>query len=74
MMALAFSLLALGMWNNRKPYLAGILAGLGLLSGPAVIQGGLGIGIAWLAFRWINTDSKRLAPPIKTTDKQALKL
>jgi hypothetical protein len=58
MMAVAFGLLALGLWNARKPLLAGCLAGLALLSGPAVIQGGLGLGIAWLAYRLITGNPK----------------
>jgi uncharacterized protein (TIGR03663 family) len=62
MMALAFGLLALGMWNKRKHLLAGVLAGLALLSGPAVIQGVLGLGIAWLAYRLISENSKPALP------------
>jgi uncharacterized protein (TIGR03663 family) len=58
MMSLAFGLLALGTWNNRKHLLAGVLAGLALLSGPALIQGALGFGIAWFAYRLVGDNSK----------------
>jgi hypothetical protein len=58
MMALAFGLLALGAWNNRKYWQAGVLAGLALLSGPAVVQGALGFGIAWFAYRLVSNNSK----------------
>jgi len=58
MMALAFSLLALGAWNTRKHWLAGVLAGLALLSGPAVVQGALGFGVAWFAYRLVSDNSK----------------
>lgn len=51
MMALSFGLLALGFWQYRKPIVAGISSGLALLSGPAVIQGVLGIGISWVILR-----------------------
>jgi len=58
MMALAFSLLAIGLWQARKPIAAGLLGGLALLSGPAVIQGALGLGLAWAVVRY----ARRPAP------------
>ena len=67
MMPLAFGLLALGAWNNRKHLLAGILAGLALLSGPALIQGVLGFGIAWLAYRIISGNSKPAIPDLEVS-------
>jgi uncharacterized protein (TIGR03663 family) len=45
MMALTFTLLAFSFWQMRIPIAAGLFAGLALLSGPAVLQGILGIGI-----------------------------
>ena len=53
MMALAFSLLALCFWSQRKSIIAGILAGLALLCGPQVITGALGLGLAWLLLRYL---------------------
>ncbi|HEX9028611.1 MAG TPA: hypothetical protein VF823_05505 [Anaerolineales bacterium] len=47
MPALVFVLLALCLWRARRPILAGIVAGLALLSGPSVLMGALGIGLAW---------------------------
>jgi len=54
MMALACGLLALGLWNTRRRWQAGVLLGLALLGGPAVIQGFIGLGVAWLAYRLTN--------------------
>ena len=51
MMALSFSLLALGLWHAHRTAWAGIFAGLALLSGPAFWQGALGLGSAWLFYR-----------------------
>lgn len=47
MPALAFGLLAFALWRARQPLLAGLSGGLALLSGPAVLLGGLGLGLAW---------------------------
>jgi uncharacterized protein (TIGR03663 family) len=62
MMALAFGLLTLGAWNNRKHLLSGILAGVALLCGPALIQGAIGLGIAWFAYRLVGENSKPTTP------------
>jgi uncharacterized protein (TIGR03663 family) len=62
MMALAFGLLALGAWNNRKHLWAGVLAGAALLSGPALIQGALALGVAWFAYRLIGDNPKPAMP------------
>ena len=45
-MAVSFALLAVSAWFNEWATAAGILAGLALLSGPAVIAGALGLAIA----------------------------
>ena len=45
-MALSFGLLAFGLWRARRPITAGLLAGLALLSGPAFLQGALGLALA----------------------------
>ncbi|HEY3344636.1 MAG TPA: phospholipid carrier-dependent glycosyltransferase [Anaerolineaceae bacterium] len=50
--AIAFSLLAIGFWQAKKPVWTGIAAGLALLGGPQVWNGLLGIGAA-LAVTWL---------------------
>ncbi len=49
--ALAFGLLALGATYRRQAALAGILGGLALLSGPGLLTGAIGLGLAWGATR-----------------------
>jgi hypothetical protein len=46
MMAMGFGLLAVGFWYVRKPLWAGVFGGLALLSGPAFLQGFIGILLA----------------------------
>jgi len=46
MPAIAFTILALALFYREQPALGGIMAGLALLSGPAVLIGLLGLGIA----------------------------
>ncbi len=48
MMAISLGLLALGLVYDRRTALAGICAGLALLSGPALLQGALGLGLSLL--------------------------
>ncbi|GAB4503055.1 MAG: hypothetical protein Fur0043_00470 [Anaerolineales bacterium] len=47
MPALAFSLLAWAFWWRGQPRMAGVLAALALLSGPALWPGLLSLGLAW---------------------------
>jgi hypothetical protein len=54
MMALGFGLLALGLAYTRRPVLAGISAGLAVLSGPAVIVGALSLLLAWIVARLVS--------------------
>lgn len=54
MLAASFLLLAFGWWHIRRPILAGIFAGLALLSGPQVLTGLLGLGLAWGAARLLG--------------------
>jgi hypothetical protein len=46
--AISFILLMLGLIYIKKPILAGICAGLAILSGPSLIQGIVGAGFAWI--------------------------
>lgn len=49
MMAVSFGLLALALWLERRPILAGVLSGLALLSGPAIYPGLIILGVvAWI--------------------------
>jgi len=47
MPVISFTLLALGAFYSMKPALAGLLGGLALLSGPAVLPGMIGLGLTW---------------------------
>jgi hypothetical protein len=53
-LAVAFTLFAWGMWNHRRFVLAGIFAGLALLSGTSIWMGLLGLGLAWLFIRVVE--------------------
>ena len=55
MPALTFLLFAWVLWWAKKPRAAGIFAGLALLSGPAVWAGILGVGLAWVLRRTMET-------------------
>jgi hypothetical protein len=48
MMAVSFTLLAIAFWLTGRPIWAGIFGGLALLSGPALIPGLIGLGLATL--------------------------
>ena len=63
MLALACGLLALALWANRQPVLAGILAGLALVSGTAVITGLLILGLVWVVFRLARQPLRFSAAP-----------
>ncbi len=71
MMALAFVLLALGAWNNRRHLLGGSLAGVALLCGPAFFQGAIGLGIAWFAYRLVSDNSKPALPDPEISSEEA---
>jgi hypothetical protein len=53
-LAVAFTLFAWGMWNHRYFVLAGVFAGLALLSGTSIWMGLLGLGLAWLFIRAVE--------------------
>jgi hypothetical protein len=60
--AIGFGALALALAFARQPLLAGVAAGLALLSGPAVIAGLISLGLAWglttLLHRWRAEDGE----------------
>ena len=61
MMALSFGLFALGFWWIQKPILSGLLLGLAILSGPAIITGALGLGLAWVITRYfVNLERSKV--------------
>lgn len=53
-LAVAFTLFAWGMWNNRRFVLAGIFAGLALLSGTSIWMGLIGLGLARIFIRGLE--------------------
>ncbi len=65
MLAVAFLLFAWGMWRNERLILAGIFAGLALLSGPSLWAGLLVLGLTWLFLQGIEAKSA----PRETTDE-----
>jgi hypothetical protein len=56
-LAVAFTLFAWGMWNRRYFILAGIFAGLALLSGTSIWMGLLGLGLAWLFIKAVERNT-----------------
>jgi hypothetical protein len=64
MSALTFTLLAWAFWWRERPRGAGIFAGLALLSGPTVWAGLLGLGLASLLRRVVET------PPPNNNDEE----
>ena len=53
-LAITFTLFAWGLWNHRRFVLAGIFAGLALLSGTSIWMGLLGLGLAGLILRGLE--------------------
>ncbi len=73
-LALTFTLLAWGFWQDKRPRLAGTCAALALLSGPTLWPGLLGLGLAWGLWRfWLSPPpEKETAPALPTDWKPAL--
>jgi hypothetical protein len=67
MPALTFVLLAWAFWWGERPRVAGVFAGLALLSGPSVWAGLLGLGLAWLLYRTVEA-----RPPRAKAEESAL--
>jgi len=77
MLALAFTLLAAGLWRQRRPLFAGLLAGLAALCGPAFLQGALMLALAWAIIRLIQRrpayrEENLTAPPSSADWRTAL--
>ncbi len=64
MLAIAFSLFALALWEHRQPVWAGVLAGFALLSGPALYFGLAAYTAAWAVQRIIRRRQTGEAPPV----------
>jgi hypothetical protein len=70
MMALSFTLLAVGCLFIQQPVLAGILAGLALLSGPAAITGILILTTVWGIAIWIHSSQARKTAYFQANDQE----
>jgi hypothetical protein len=66
--ALTFLLLTWAFWWNNRPRTAGVFAGLALLSGSALWAGLLGLGLAWVLRRTMET------PPADVEDDEQVEL
>ncbi|HSJ87350.1 MAG TPA: hypothetical protein VK909_09090, partial [Anaerolineales bacterium] len=62
-LAVTFSIFAVGLWTHRRLIPAGILAGLALLSGPSLWAGLLNISLTWLFMRGLGSRSKTDSSP-----------
>ena len=68
MLAVTFLLFAWAMWRHQRPILAGVLAGLALLSGPSLWAGLLTLGLTWLFLGGLGFNSR----PNETTDQSQI--
>jgi len=71
MLALTFLLLTWAFWWMKRPRAAGVFGGLALLSGTAAWAGMLGLGLAWILRRTMESPSpavliEGVEPPAKT--------
>lgn len=63
-LAVTFTLLAWGLWNQRRLVPAGIFAGLALLSGPSLWMGLLILALTWLFIQGLEARPDNLQSPI----------
>lgn len=63
-LAVTFTLLAWGLWNQRRLVPAGIFAGLALLSGPSVWMGLLILALTWLFIQGLEARPANPPSPI----------
>ena len=66
-LAVSFTLFAWGMWSHRRLVLAGIFAGLALLSGPSLWMGLFGLGLTWLFLRGLESRKTSDQSPISSS-------
>jgi hypothetical protein len=65
-LAVTFSLFAVGLWINRRLIGAGIFTGLALLSGTSIWAGLLTTGLTWLFVQSLDSRSQEDEPQIST--------
>ncbi len=70
MLAVGFMVLALAAWIFEIPVAAGILGGLALLSGPAILPGILGLALAWTLYRWLGGSENEEQYSVDLVDKE----
>jgi hypothetical protein len=63
-LAVTFTLIAWGLWNQRRLVPAGIFAGLALLSGPSLWMGVLILALTWLFVQGLEARPANLQSPI----------
>ncbi len=71
MLAVTFTLFAIGMWMERRAIPLGILAGLALLSGPSIWSGVLTLGLTWLLLRGMSTTKNEPITDAETETPQS---
>src|SRR6185436_3864002 len=54
-LAVTFLLFAWGMWRNQRAIVAGVFAGLALLSGPSLWAGLFALGLTWVFLQGMDT-------------------
>lgn len=64
MLAVTFSVFAVGMWMHRRLIAAGILAGLALLSGTSVWAGLVVVGLTWFFLRGLESRVTKEEAPV----------
>ena len=57
-LAVTFVLFAWGFWQRKRPQLAGVFAGLALLSGASLWEGLLGLGLTWAILQALEARRK----------------
>ena len=66
-LAVTFSIFAVGLWLHRRLIPAAILAGLALLSGPSLWAGLITMSLTWLFIRGLESRSRTDQPPVSSS-------
>jgi len=69
--ALTFVLLAWAFWGQERPRVAGVFGGMALLAGSSVWTGLLGLGLAWLLRRTMETPPPSVEEEKKNDTEEA---